>query len=377
MKGKKSMGGKKRDMYAPEKKTAIRVKLLGMAAVFVTLPIYGISNELFKLAACRDNSSSMLQNEKVKKIAEDINGIAAERKRKREEKGRGKRKEAGLGFADFTHELEEGRDWFQAQEKEHITMVSYDGLRLAAYYLPAEQESDKVLILMHGYRNKGIVWDFASLVKFYHEMGYHLLVPHQRAHGESEGKYICFGVKERYDLLQWTKYIAGRFGEKCNIFLSGISMGASTVLMAAGLKLPEQVKGLIADCGYTSPWDIFVHVLAKDCHLPKFPLLYAADYICRMKAGFHFQECSTVESMHVNRIPVLFIHGGKDDFVPAEMSRINYEACRAEKDIFIAERAAHGTSNLVEPEAYRKKVVEFVEKWSDGNKKTDTFYRAD
>ena len=144
-------------------------------------------------------------------------------------------------------------------------------------------------------------------------------------------------------------------------------MGSATVLMAAGLRLPEQVKGLIADCGYTSPWDIFTYMLKKDFHLPKFPFLYIADYICRIKAGFHFQECSTVDSMKGNHIPVLFIHGKKDETVPVEMSRINYEACGAEKEIFIVDRAAHGTCNLVEQEEYRKRAAAFIEKWSDRN----------
>ncbi len=354
----------------------IKIKLLGMAAVLLALPVYGISNELFKLAVCRDNSVSLFQRKGVRKLAERLNEVIAGRGRKKwgdgKEPAGGKRTAdekvpAGLGFADFTGEMEEGKTWFQSQKKERIAMTSHDGLKLVAYYLPAPKESRRVLILMHGYRNEGIVWDFSGLVKFYHEQGYHLLVPHQRAHGESEGEHICFGVKERYDLAQWTEYISRRFERRCSIFLSGISMGGATVLMAAGLKLPGQVKGIIADCGYTSPWDIFAYVLGKDCHLPKFPFLYAADYICYRRAGFHFQECSAVESLRGNRIPVLFIHGGRDAFVPARMSWKNYEACAAEKEIFIVDRAAHGASHLVEPEEYRRRVVKFMEKWSDGN----------
>lgn len=343
----------------------VKIKLLGIAAILLALPVYGISNELFKLAVCRDNSASLFQRKGVRKLAERLNDMIAGRGRKKEEGG--KKLAGGLGFADFTGELEEGKLWFQSQEKERIVMTSHDGLKLVAYYLPAPKESRRVLILMHGYRNKGIIWDFSNLVKFYHEQGYHLLVPHQRAHGESEGEHICFGIKERYDLAQWTKYVSKRFEKRCSIFLSGISMGGATVLMAAGLKLPGQVKGIIADCGYTSPWDIFAYVLGKDCHLPKFPFLYAADHICHRKAGFHFQECSTVECLRGNRIPVLFVHGGKDDFVPARMSWTNYEACTAEKEIFIVDRAAHGTCNLAEPEEYRRRVIRFMEKWSDGN----------
>ena len=362
-------GGMEMEIYMGNQKRGrkIKRKLLSIGALLLALPVYGISNGLFQLAVCRDDRDSLLQREGLKKLWNNINGRIAKRKKKREDSSGagGSQPERGLGFADFRKELEAGKAWFEEQEKERITMTSHDGLKLVAYFLPAEGEGNKILILMHGYRNKGIVWDFANLVKFYHDMGYHLLVPYQRAHGESEGKYICFGVKERYDLVQWTEYMAGRFGGKCNIFLAGISMGCATVLMAAGLKLPKQVKGLIADCGFTSPWDILAHVLKRDFHLPKFPFLYVADYICRAKAGFHFQECSVVDSMKWNRIPVLFIHGGKDEFVPARMSQMNYDACGAEKEIFIVDRAAHGTSNLVEPEAYRQKVIGFMERFVD------------
>ena len=215
-----------------------------MAAVLLALPVYGISNELFKLAVCRDNSVSLFQRKGARKLAERLNEMIAGRGRKKwgdgKEPAGGKRTAdekvlAGLGFADFTGEMEEGKTWFQSQKKERIAMTSHDGLKLVAYYLPAPKESRRVLILMHGYRNEGIVWDFSGLVKFYHEQGYHLLVPHQRAHGESEGEHICFGVKERYDLAQWAEYISRRFERRCSIFLSGISMGGATVLMAAGL----------------------------------------------------------------------------------------------------------------------------------------------
>ncbi len=356
---------KKKDYkYMQKQGKWMKLRLPGIAAVFLAFPVYGISNELFKLAVCRNSSGSVFRQERVSKLVGDINRRREDRKKKKGEK----REEEdiyvgqGLAFADFEDEMEEGRAWFESQEKERITMTSHDGLKLVAYYLPAKEESRKVMILVHGYRNNGMIGDFSNLVKFYHEMGYHLLVFHQRAHGESEGKYICFGVKERFDLVKWTEYIARRFEGKCDIFLSGISMGSATVLLAAGLKLPEQVKGLIADCGYTSPWDIFNHMLEKNFHLPKFPFLYIADYICHKKAGFYFRECSTLESMRANRIPVLFVHGKKDRTVPLEMSRANYEACGADKELFIVDRAAHGTSNLAEPEAYQQKVMAFMEK---------------
>lgn len=335
-----------------------------LGAVVAALPIYLVSDALFKTAILRDNSSSFLEKKWIKEWLCRVDGFC---KRRKEAAKEGSNVQGmGLKFADFQKELEEGKAWFGAQDKEKITMTAGDGLKLVAYYLPAKVEARKILILMHGYRNDGF-GDFAGLVKFYHEMGYDLLVPHQRSHGESEGTYICFGVKERYDLKQWSDYIAKRFEGKCSIFLSGISMGGATVLMATGLELPGQVKGIIADCAFTSPWDMFACVLKRDAHLPVFPFLYIADLICRKRAGFGFKECSTISCMKQNRIPVLFIHGGKDDFIPIEMSRRSYDACVAKKKFLMIDRAAHATSNLAEPEVYRSTVIEFMESCDNGN----------
>lgn len=349
MKKKNSMGG-------GDKARISYIKGLGPAGIgagLLTLQVFAISNLLFETAILRDNSP--LERRGMKHIADRWKEVFAKRAKPQEER------EKGLGFEAFPDVIEVGKQWFWAQEKERITMKSYDGLRLAAYYLPAKAESDKVMILMHGYRNDGF-GDFSGLVRFYHEMGYHLLVPHQRSHGESEGKYICFGVKECYDLKQWSEYIVKRFKGKCSIFHAGISMGGATVLMAAGLELPKQVKGMIADCAFTSPWDIFASVLQSDFRLPKLPILYVADIICRKRAGFAFRECSTIDCMKTNTIPVLFIHGGADTFVPTQMSYRNYEACTAKKDLLIVKGAAHATSNMVEPEVYCNKVMKFMEK---------------
>lgn len=348
------------------KRPGFQTKWLGFvctASALFAFPVYLMARIIFKTAVLRDNKSAVLENGAVKLLIGRMStAIKAIKNNSRQDTA----VRPGKGFGDFRKEIESGKQWFLGRKRERITVRSYDGLRLVAYYLPAEEESDKVMILMHGYRNDGF-GDFSGLVEFYHSMGYHLLVPHQRSHGESEGAYICYGVKERYDLKQWAEYIANRFNGNCSIFLSGISMGGATVLMAAGLELPDQVKGIIADCAFTSPWDIFSHVMKKDYRLPQAPFLYAADYICRSKAGFRLKECSTISCMKNNRIPVLFIHGGRDTFVPTEMSYKNYEACAAPKEILIVDEAAHGTSNLVEPVVYRSTVIKFMEKWENGN----------
>ena len=334
-----------------------RIGAAGIGAGLLALPVYAAANVLFETAILRDNSNSLLEQKWMKQLMGRLDEVFSKRAKAQEG-------ERGLGFDSFTDVVETGKQWFWAQEKERIVMKSNDGLRLAAYYLPPKEQSDKVLILMHGYRNDGF-GDFSGLVRFYHEMGYHLLVPHQRSHGESEGRYICFGVKERHDLKQWTEYIVKRMKGRCKVFLSGISMGGATVLMAAGLDLPKQVKGIIADCAFTSPWDIFSSVMDLNFHVPKTPVLQVADIISRKRAGFAFKECSTLDCMRENRIPVLFIHGGTDTFVPTQMSYRNYETCTAPKELLIVERAAHATSNMVAPEIYRDKVIGFMEKYGN------------
>lgn len=334
-----------------------RVKMVSIASMFLLFPIYIISLVLFRTAISRDNRIPMLESKRFGKLLRWIqsymNGMTEE-----------ENVESGKGMADFYEQLEEGKQWFLAQNKERITITSYDELRLVAYFLPAEKESKKVMILMHGYRSDGYC-DFSGIKRFCHENGYHILVPHQRSHGDSEGKYICYGVKERYDVLQWSQYIADRFGADCSIYLYGISMGAASVMMASNLSLPGQVKGIIADCGFTSPWDIFTHVLRTQYHLPRFPFLYAADFICWSRAGFRMKDCSTVQCLEETEVPVLFIHGSCDHFVPVRMTYANYEACSSKKEILIVDGAAHASGNLVDPEAYRKKLIGFMERYEN------------
>ncbi len=124
------------------------------------------------------------------------------------------------------------------------------------------------MMAFHGYRSLATI-DFALEVEFFHRLGYDVLLPYQRSHGESQGKYITYGVKERFDCRDWARYAARRFGEDKPLFLMGISMGAATVLMASGLELPGNTRGIVADCGFTTPWDIMAHVARRDYSLPR------------------------------------------------------------------------------------------------------------
>ena len=159
--------------------------------------------------------------------------------------------------------IQNGYTAFMAAEKQDVYITSGDGLRLHGYLIeqPDRQRSRGTIILVHGWRSHPEV-DFSASWQSYVDMGLDVLAVHQRSHGQSEGKYICFGVKERFDLIQWANFINQRYGNDKKIILSGISMGCSTVLMALGEdSLPKNVVGATADCGFVAPWDEFAHVL--------------------------------------------------------------------------------------------------------------------
>lgn len=259
------------------------------------------------------------------------------------------------------------KEWLMQQNLEQITITARDGIRLHAYYLPAEKPSDRLVIGCHGYTSCGLS-DFAAHSYFYHQMGFDCLIPDHRAHGESEGKYIGFGILDRYDCRAWINYVIKRFGEDKQILLHGTSMGGTTVLMTAGFSdLPKSVKCVIADCAFTSPYDVFTHILKRDYHLPAFPIMNINDAMCRKKAGYGFQDYSTLTAVQQTRCPVLFIHGKEDNFVPTWMSQKNYEVCNSPKELLLVENAGHGASYYENQSQYEEAESRFIQKWIPKN----------
>ncbi|MDD3219943.1 MAG: alpha/beta hydrolase [Lachnospiraceae bacterium] len=277
----------------------------------------------------------------------------AARKRKKDEK------ENGPSYGIYHDRVEEGRQWIKRSISEEWDITSKDGLKLHAYYL--ENPNPKgIFLLVHGYRASGF-GDFACSTKFYYELGYHIVEIDQRSHGKSEGTYIGMGVLERLDVQAWIKVIDKRFEGKLSIYLAGVSMGASTVLMTSTLSLPKSVKGIIADCGFTSPADIFKHVMKLWMNLPPFPFLYGANLLSKWIAGYGFWDVVIPKEMERNQLPILFVHGGEDTFVPTWMGLENYQACRAPKRILIVDGAEHAMSYLVDTKRYQEAVIEFLE----------------
>lgn len=281
--------------------------------------------------------------------------------RNRREETREGREKYPKWLADYADQFAAGEVFLETTPYEKVSIQSFDGLTLRGRFYPAA-DAKGTLLLMHGYRANAVD-NFSCIAEFYHRLGYHLLLASQRSHGDSDGKYICFGVKERFDCRDWAVYLSQR--PDCagkSIFLDGISMGATTVLMAAGLELSETVDGIIADSGFTSPWDIVADIAKRRYRLPAHPLLDGLDLMTRCFAGFRLKEYSTLEAMRQNRLPTLFVHGERDGFVPCHMTVQSHAACASEKQLVIVPGAGHGGSYLVDQENCETILRAFLER---------------
>lgn len=240
---------------------------------------------------------------------------------------------------------------------EDVFINSFDGLKLHGRYYHVK-DGAPLDIQFHGY-NGNAMRDFCGGNKISRESGHNSLLIDQRAHGMSRGKTISFGINERKDCLSWVRYAVERFGEDTEIVLSGVSMGAATVLMASDLGLPKNVKAIVADCGYSSPKAIINKVM-RDSGLPD-KLMYPFVWLGAMVFGkFNLTESSAVSAVSESDVPILIIHGGADDFVPCYMAEEIYKACRSEKKLLIVPGAGHGMSYLVDKDLYEKTVKDFL-----------------
>lgn len=236
---------------------------------------------------------------------------------------------------------------------EAVEITSHDGLKLRGRYYH-RTDGAPVVLMMHGYRGN-IFRDGNGIFSFSKKYGFNLLMPDQRAQGLSEGKTITFGVKERIDCKTWVDYLIARFGSEQKIMLCGLSMGAATVLMAADVGLPENVTGIMADCGFSSPKEILCSVM-KSLKLPEKLVYPIARFGARLFGGVDLEEASAVESVKHCKIPVLLLHGEADNFVPCHMSRMCHEACASEAEILTVPGAGHGMSYCLDAAAYEAAV---------------------
>lgn len=256
---------------------------------------------------------------------------------------------------------DDGRKWFDSADREKVVIPSSNHKgNIHADYIFSASPTDICVVLVHGYtsdpRSMGVY------AQKYHEMGYDVLLPSLNGHADSEEKDVTMGWKDRLDVIDWINYLV-ESNKDIKIIIHGVSMGAATVMMTTGEELPENVKAAVADCGYTSVWDIFSNQLHNGLKLHNFPILYSANTVNKALAGYDFKEASSVEQLKKSKTPTIFIHGEKDTFVPYEMLDKVYEAAACEKEKVSIPNAPHARNSCADPELYWNSVSKFIGKY--------------
>jgi pimeloyl-ACP methyl ester carboxylesterase len=266
----------------------------------------------------------------------------------------------GENLDDIIAYVEENVVKLEAFPHEDVTITTDDGLKLLGNFFINEKPTENTVICMHGYTSN---WDyeFSSIAQFYLKEGYNVLLPELRAHGRSEGRYIGFAALDRFDGLKWLKVVTDRFPNG-KIFLTGVSMGGATVLQMSDLDLPKNVRGIIADCPFTTVGEEMSFQMKRLFHIPRFPILNMGEFFCKTIAGYDFHTADSRKSVKNAKVPILFIHGGNDVFIPLFMSEQCLEACSTDKKLVVVDKASHGASYYTDQELYESSVREFLQK---------------
>ena len=266
----------------------------------------------------------------------------------------------------YEADLQTAKAEFCALPREDVWLTAPDGARLLGRVLVPEHPNGRTMLLCHGARSSGI-GEYRFMAPYLYKNGYTLVIPDHRGCGESDGKYMGYGTHESKDTFLWLRYAKERFPEN-SIFLLGISMGAATVLMMSNHLEDAAVKGIIADCPYTSAWDEFSYQMHTSFHLPDFPILHICDLYCRALCGYAFKAASPLESVKCAKKPILFIHGSADDFVPTFMQDILFDACPTEKEKLTVEGAVHARSYYTNPMLYNQTLLTFMDTYDGAHK---------
>ena len=264
----------------------------------------------------------------------------------------------GKPYEPYRGDMERWARETKAMPHEVFSVTSFDGLTLRGKYYEYSPDAP-IELMVHGYRSNA-ERDLCGGVQRCFSLGHSALIVNQRASADSDGHVITFGVREYRDVLTWVEFMLEQFGKDVQIILTGISMGAATVMMTADHPFPPNVKGILADCGFTSPKAIIQKVI-RQMGLPV-PLAYPFVRLGGwLYGGFDIESRAAVEVLKNSRIPVLFFHGEADGYVPCEMSRENYEACSSRKRLVTVADADHGLAYIRDPDGYRQAVREFFD----------------
>ena len=237
-----------------------------------------------------------------------------------------------------------------------------EGIQLHAYYIRAPRPTSQTAVIVHGYTDNAIRMFMIGYL-YSHNLQFNVLLPDLQHHGDSEGLAVQMGWKDRLDVMQWMNLTQELYGDSTQMVVHGISMGAATTMMVSGEEQPSFVKCFVEDCGYTSVWDEFAHELKTSYNLPPFPLMYSTSQLCQYKYGWNFKEASALKQVAKCQLPMFFIHGDKDHYVPTWMVYPLYEAKPGAKELWVVPGAAHAVSYLENRELYTEKVRTFVERY--------------
>ena len=231
--------------------------------------------------------------------------------------------------------------------------------KLDAIWLPTSSFSSKAVIIAHGYKqNKE---SMANLAHMYHRLGFNVLLPDNRGHGANNAPYISFGWWDHYDYLVWLKLVQQRIGSHSQIYVHGVSMGGVIALLLSGEKLPPAVKGIIADCAFSSLLKEFKYLIHLKVKVPVKPLLKIIDKINQRKNGFSLTKVNSLNQIAKSKVPIFIIHGANDKYVPTAMAYENYQAIPHQRKLWIVPKAAHALAFWVNPQLYQKQVRSFIQ----------------
>ncbi len=255
--------------------------------------------------------------------------------------------------------IDKTNEWLETVERKKVSVETKDGYTLIAEEFVPNKESDKWVLLLHGYTGwKEAMYPFAY---WYYEQGYHVLVPDQRCHGESEGDFIGMGWTDHFDCELWIDYITGQTPD-ARIVLHGQSMGAVTALIMAGEdNISDHIKVVISDSAYTDAYSMFGDKITEWFGLPPFPFVDSACLMLRLRGGYDLRKASALEAVGRSKVPILFIHGDEDAMISVDMAYELYEAASCEKELLIIEGAGHAQTQDKDPERYYETITEFID----------------
>lgn len=255
---------------------------------------------------------------------------------------------------EYINANQEGREYIYSLNPEHLYINSFDNLKLHAIFI--NNNTNKTIICVHGYKAKDGLYDFGMSAKFLNSLGYNLLFVDNRAHGLSQGKYIGFGVLDSVDVNSWVDYLVTNMNQE-TIILYGMSMGAATVMNAQNNK----VKAIIADCGFASGYDEVAYQIKKMYHLPPFPIIPISNVLLKLLAHYSLKEKEAYKSIKNYKNNLLIIHGSKDHFVPTSDAYKIFDNATCHKKILIVPGASHAKSYLKDTELYEQTIKEFLD----------------